>query len=57
MDRHNITDDIALCNKKSYLQFTDHFLYADDLAVIAETEEELIKRLKMNGKITWRVKA
>ena len=31
-------------------------LYADDLAVIGETEEELIKRLK-SGKITWRVKA
>jgi len=31
-------------------------LYADDLAVIAETEEELIRDL-MNGKITWRVKA
>jgi len=30
-------------------------LYADDLAVIAETEEELIRDL-MNGKITWRVK-
>ena len=30
-------------------------LYADDLAVIAETEEELIKRL--NDKIMWRVKA
>ena len=28
-------------------------LYADDLAVIAETEEELIK----SGKIMWRVKA
>ena len=27
-------------------------LYADDLAVIAETEEELIK----SGKIMWRVK-
>ena len=31
-------------------------LYADDLAVIAKTEEDLIERL-MNGKITWRVKA
>jgi len=31
-------------------------LYADDLAVIAETEEELIRSL-MSGKITWRVKA
>ena len=31
-------------------------LYADDLAVIAETEEELIKDL-VNGKITWSVKA
>ena len=31
-------------------------LYADDLAVIAETEEELIRGL-MSGKITWRVKA
>ena len=31
-------------------------LYADDLAVIAETEEELIK-ISINGKITWRVKA
>ena len=34
-------------------------LYADDLAVIAETEEELIDRLRglMSGKITWKVKA
>ena len=31
-------------------------LYADDLAVIGETEEDLIMRLK-SGKITWRVKA
>ena len=31
-------------------------LYADDLALIAETEEELIKDL-MKGKITWRIKA
>jgi len=31
-------------------------LYADDLAVITETEEELIKSL-MSGKITQRVKA
>ena len=31
-------------------------LFADDLAVIAETEEEGLKDL-MNGKITWRVKA
>jgi len=31
-------------------------LYADDLAVIAENEEELMSGL-MNGKITWRVKA
>ena len=31
-------------------------LYADDLAVIAETEEELIKSL-MSGKITWRANA
>ena len=31
-------------------------LYADDLAVIAETEEELIKGLN-EGKTTWRVKA
>ena len=30
-------------------------LYADDLAVIAETEEELIKRL--NEWKVWRVKA
>ena len=30
-------------------------LYADDLAVIAGTEEELIKRLSQM--ITWRVKA
>ena len=29
-------------------------LYPDDSAVIAETEEELLKDL-MNGKITWRV--
>jgi len=32
-------------------------LHADDLAVIAETEEELIKRLNDLMKITWRVKA
>ena len=31
-------------------------LYADDLAVIAETEEEMIKRL-MSGKKMWRVRA
>jgi len=28
-------------------------LYADDLVVIAETEEDLIKRL--NGRIMWRI--
>jgi len=32
-------------------------LYADDLAVIAKTKEELILRGLMSGKITWRVKA
>jgi len=33
-------------------------LYANDLAVIAETEEELIKGLmSVSGKTTWRVKA
>jgi len=31
-------------------------LYADDLAVIADTEEERLRGL-MSGKITWRVKA
>jgi len=29
-------------------------LYADDLVMIAETEEDLIKRL-MNGRIMWRI--
>ena len=28
-------------------------LYADDLAVIAETEEELIKRLKVQIALVW----
>ena len=32
-------------------------LYADDLAVIAKTKEELILRGLISGKITWRVKA
>jgi len=32
-------------------------LYADDLAVIAETEEELIKRLNEWKQKMWRVKA
>jgi len=31
-------------------------LYADDLAVLAETEEDLIKRL-LNGRIMWRIEA
>jgi len=31
-------------------------LYADDLVVIAETEDDLIKRL-MSGRITWRKEA
>jgi len=31
-------------------------LYADDLVVITETEEDLIKRLnEMNGRIMWRI--
>jgi len=31
-------------------------LYADDLVVIAETEDDLIKGL-MSGRITWRIEA
>jgi len=31
-------------------------LYADDMVVIAETEDDLIKRL-MSGSIMWRIEA
>jgi len=33
------------------------FLVLAHLAVIAETEEELIKRLNLSGKKMWRVRA
>jgi len=36
--------------------FLWELLYADDLVVIAETEEDLIKRL-MSGRISWRTEA
>jgi len=32
-------------------------LYVDNFVVIAETEDDLIKRVLMSGRITWRIEA
>ena len=44
------------CNQHFRVALPWELLYADDLAVIAETEEELIKRLN-EWKKMWRVRA
>ena len=44
-------------SRESRVALPWELLYADDLAVIAKTEEELIKRLNEWKQKMWRVKA